>query len=72
MYIDGLESFKVKNLKGLPLKKSLELFLNKIPSEEAGNKIYNFNEIKVLHEFTIEKFPMEGKKFKLCNNPCKL
>lgn len=52
-YVEGLHNFKVKSLKTLNNKDSLELFIAKIPHEDKYEPIQE-EQIAELHEYTLE------------------
>eukprot|EP00347_Sterkiella_histriomuscorum_P016837 403351663 len=54
LYVGGLERFVVKNLKSLNPRKSAQLFLAKIPSQEAKNQLLNITMMGKLEKMTKE------------------
>ena len=71
LYIEGFDSFKVKNLKGLSPKRTIDLLLLKIPSEESYEKIYDIDQILELDEYTREVADKKTiSKLKICKTPC--
>lgn len=70
MYVEGIESLKVKNLKGLSKKKSFDLFLKKIHSDEDRKKIFDRENLEELHNFTTDDPTVKVKN--LCKVKCML
>jgi hypothetical protein len=56
IFYEKLENYKVKKLRGLSKKDSLELFITKIPyKNEDLENFLDWNKIMELHAFTVEK-----------------
>ena len=55
MFIEQpLESFVIKNIKNLNAKKSRDLFIKKIPLDEAKARIFSIESMNQLEQFTTE------------------
>ena len=85
VYLGGLSSFVVKNLKGLNPKQARDLFIARIPSQESKDNLFNQKELENLKNITVEDEYLEkicdllnmnpekiNQKNKFCRKPCTL
>lgn len=68
VFLSQLENYKIKKLRGLSQKDSVELFYKKIPLQNEDLETFlNWDKVMELHQYTIDKLGQDSVHAKPCS-----